>query len=118
MKLSLVSDDGVVARLKAAGDVTQPNVSVLDKPFSGLVGENPYARTVLIDLGEADLIDTSGIGWLVGSNKRCKDAGGRLILHSISPMVLRVLKMLRLNLVFEIADNEQEAIALAQGNPS
>ena len=41
--------------------------------------------------------------------------GGRLILHSVSPAVLQVLKLMQLKTILTIVADEQEAVQLAQG---
>jgi anti-anti-sigma factor len=57
---------------------------------------------VLLDLSGADFISSSGIGWLITCNKRFKEAGGLLIIHSLVPMVSQMLTLMRLNRVLSI----------------
>ena len=47
-------------------------------------------------------IDSSGIGWLMVSHKRFLGAGGRLVLHSVPPMIAQVLRLLNLHTILAI----------------
>jgi anti-anti-sigma factor len=115
MRVNTVSDDGDVLRLQVSGRVTQDKLSPTSDQLGDLLGTQGYARQVALSLADVDFIDTSGIGWLLARHKRFREAGGRLVIHSVMPMVLEVLKVLRLHTVLELADNESTALAMAQG---
>ena len=115
MKLSIVSDDGDVLRLQASGQITQDQLSPDLDELSDLLGPDGYARKVALSLADVDFIDSSGIGWLLRCHKHFREAEGRLVIHSVVPMVLEVLQVLRLDLVFQLADSESAALALARG---
>jgi anti-anti-sigma factor len=115
MKLSRVSDDGRVLCLGAAGRITQDELPRYGDEMEGLLGAGGYARHVVLSLAEVDFIDTSGISWLLARHKRFREASGKLVIHSVVPMVLEVLKVLRLHSVLHLADNEPAALALARG---
>jgi anti-anti-sigma factor len=51
---------------------------------------------------KTNYIDSAGVGWLVKAHKRFQEAGGRLEIHSISPMVMQILKLLRMPEVLNI----------------
>ena len=116
MNLSMVSDDGDVLRLQAGGRITQDNLSPFSDEMGELLGADGYTRHVVLSLAEVDFIDSSGIGWLLARHKRFREANGKLVIHSVVPMVLEVLKVLRMHVVFQLADNESAALALAQGS--
>jgi len=67
-------------------------------------------------MAETRFIDSSGLSWLVVCHKRFVQAGGRLVLHSVSPAIMELFKMMRLELVLEIADNEDAAMELVGKN--
>ena len=117
MKLSTVSDEGDVLRLQAAGRITHDVLSPCGDELGDLLGAGGYARRVVLSLADVDFIDTSGISWLLARHKRFREASGKLVIHSVVPMVLGVLKVLRLHVVFHLADNEPAALALVQGGP-
>ena len=116
MNLSTVSDDGDVLRLQAAGRITQDSLSPGGDELGDLLGAEGYARRVVLCLADVDFIDTSGISWLLGRHKRFREASGKLVIHSMLPMVAEVLKMLRLHMVFHLAESESAALALVRGD--
>ena len=115
MELTVASDDGGVLRLQLAGSITQDDLWPFSDPMLELLGEEGYARKVALSLADVDFIDSSGISWLLVRHKRFRQAEGKLVIHSVPPMVAEVVKMLRLNLVFLLADDETAAAALAEG---
>ena len=68
-------------------------------------------------------IDSTGLGFLVGSRKAAEEASASLVLASLSTHVKRILDGLRLTPFFVIAEDEGEAMARlnekaeAPGNP-
>jgi anti-anti-sigma factor len=115
MKLSAVSDDGQVLRVQATGRITHDVLSPSVDELGNLLGTGGYARRVVLSLADVDFMDTSGITWLLARHKRFREASGKLVIHSVTPMVLGVLKVLRLHAVLLLADNESAALALVQG---
>lgn len=113
MKISIDSDDGSTVCMKINGSVTQQEVALLADPLSDLLGPDAYQRRVCMDLGNTGFLDSSGINWLILNNQRFRDHGGRLVLHSLPPMVMNVIKILKMQRVFEIADSPQAAKSLA-----
>src|SRR5262249_30726530 len=73
-----------------------------------LLGPNGFTHRVLLNLDRAPGISTSGLCWLVGSQKRFEQAGGKLVLTGMPPVVLDVLDFLRLTPLLQIAADEQE----------
>lgn len=61
-------------------------------------------RQVIMDLGDVEFIDSSGIGVLLSLYKRLPAHSGHLKLVSVQPSVLAVIELLRLQHVFDIGD--------------
>jgi ABC-type transporter Mla MlaB component len=108
--LPLQNDD--VLRVRSDGPVSRRDPS---DPLQTLLGPNCYTHKVLLSLDRSQAIDTSGICWLVNSNKRFSQSGGKLILFGVPPVVLDVLNFLRLTSLLHIASNEQAACEMAVG---
>lgn len=115
MRLELLSEDGGIARLAVAGDVTQKTLAAVADPLTGLLGESGYSRSVALDLHSVDTLDSSGVGWLLACQKRFRTAGGTFVLHSLSPFVRDTLKVLKMHLIFRLAEDEKAAVKLLQG---
>lgn len=114
MALTLVSNDADLLRLQAAGRIMHSQISEEPDSLRMLTGPNGYARKVLVSLDQVRFIDSAGIGWLLSSHKRFQKAGGKLVLHSVPESVMLTLKVLRLDSILNIAENEAAATAMAQ----
>jgi anti-sigma B factor antagonist len=111
MKLNLAAEEGDLVRVSVAGSVTLRELSPLDD----LLGSGVYSKQVLLDLSEVTYLDSSGVSWLLTCHKRIKTAGGRLIVHSFSPIVSNVLRVLKLEKVLHLAENAKAAEQAAKG---
>lgn len=114
MKLTVQSENGDPVRLSIEGRVTQRDVEV-DDPFVDSLGENAYTRQLVVDLSEVASLDSSGVNWLLVSQKRLKEQGGKLVLHSLSPIANNVLKVLNLHTIFQVAASEDAALRMIGG---
>ena len=110
MDLQLAADDGQVAAINCTGQITRQSP---DDPFEKLLGSDCYTRRVLLNLKHARFIDSSGLGWLLIAHKRFNENGGRLILHSVPPLIRHPIDLLRLDKVLTIVATEADALALA-----
>ena len=66
---------------------------------------------IVLDLGEVPMVDSSGIGLLVKSLASAKQHGGAIRLLNPSKFTLQTLKMIGILNLFEIFDDQQQAIA-------
>jgi anti-anti-sigma factor len=114
MRLSIVSNDGGggVVRVQAAGQITQGALAGNPEPMGPLLGEGGYGRRVALGLADATFLDSCGVGWLLLCNKRIREAAGRLVIHSVPPMILDVIKVMRLDQVLKIVEDEAAALAM------
>lgn len=113
MRLTLRSEEGDLAEISLSGEVSQRIVLPAEDSLARLLGAECYRRRVLMDLSDVRMIDSSGVGWLLGCQKRFRAQGGRMVLHSFSPLVREILETLKMHLVFMMAENEQQARELA-----
>ncbi len=60
-------------------------------------------RDITVDLSDLRLIDSSGVGALVGLYKRVRAAGGAVRFVGVTAQPLVVFKMLKLDVVFGLA---------------
>jgi anti-sigma B factor antagonist len=115
MDVKIVTDDGNVVRLLVSGRIAQKQTDADDEPIAKLLGKEGYGRKALLDLGQAEYIDSSGVSWLLVAHKRFRSAGGKIVVYNIPPLVLNVLKVLRMQLVFDLAGDENEAVRKVEG---
>ncbi len=113
MNLQIMSTKDGCVHVAVKGKLTQDSSSRDQDLLVSLLGPEAYALTVLMNLQDTDFIDSSGIGWMVGCHKRFREQGGRLIVYSAPPTVANVLKLMRIDQLFDNAANAAEAERIA-----
>lgn len=71
---------------------------------------NAGKNKILLDLSGVTTIDSSGIGELVGSYTTATNRGGKLKLLHLPAKLNELLHVTQLITVFEVYENQQEAI--------
>lgn len=109
MKIEARHVQGVTI-LEPKGKIT---IGVGDVALREAVGEALEAggRNLLVDLGGVSTIDSSGIGELVSAYTTVTNRGGKLKLFNLPPKVTDILQITQLISVFEIFEDEGEALA-------
>ena len=69
------------------------------------------ALKILLDLNEVSTIDSSGVGEMVSAYTTVTNRGGKLKLLNLPPKVQDILQITQLITVFEVFDDEDEAVA-------
>ena len=72
---------------------------------------NAGKNKILLDLSGVTTIDSSGIGELVGSYTTATNRGGKLKLLHLPAKLNELLHVTQLITVFEVYDNEAEAVS-------
>ena len=88
------------------GDVDLEHSPVARKILLDVVEK---AQGIFVDLAAVNYMDSSGIASLVEAYQQAKKKGVSFVLVSVSPAVLRVLHMARLDKVFTIHENVESA---------
>lgn len=100
------------------------NVTILDLSGKITIGEGSVQlrdavrklleqghKNLLIDLGQVDYVDSSGIGELVSCYTTTKNQGGQLKLLNLTKKIKDLLSITKLLTVFETFESESEAVA-------
>lgn len=111
-RLSSEEADGV-CRIRAEGDIRSVEEPRDPRDLEALLGPSCFRRKVLLDLQDALHIDSSGVSWLAHFHRRCRAAGGVLVVHSVPPSILAVFRLLGIQRDLHLADDERAALALA-----
>jgi anti-sigma B factor antagonist len=69
------------------------------------------SKKILLNMGEVNYIDSSGLGELVSAYTTAKNQGAAVKLLSLTHKVKDVLQLTKLYTVFDIYDDEASAIA-------
>jgi anti-sigma B factor antagonist len=93
-----------------SGDIDLASSPELRKPLLRELRELRTPRVVL-NLKAVRYIDSSGVASLVEGLKASRDVGSRFILFGLNTTVREVLQLSKLVRIFEICDNEEQAVA-------
>ncbi len=117
MKIRLCSEEGAagVCQIRAEGEIRSIEEPQDLRDIERVLGPQCYRRKILLDLEETPHIDSSGVSWLVHLHKSSRIAGGMLIVHSATPGVAAVLKLLGMQWYLNLVVDERAARALALG---
>ena len=108
MKVTTRNVDGV-AILDLSGRITLGEGSVqLRDSIRDLMAQGQ--KNILLNLGEVNYIDSSGIGELVSAFTSVKNGGGQLKLLNLTKKVHDLLQITKLYTVFDVRDDEAHAV--------
>jgi len=93
--------------LDVSGNIDMSNSPEVRKALLREIREN---GVVVVNLTRVGYIDSSGVASLVEGLKASRESGSRLVLFGLSDSAREVLKISRLLNLFEIYNNEIEAI--------
>ena len=96
--------------LDLSGDIDLAHSPAMRKVLLGEIKEKRTPR-VFLNLKNVRYIDSSGIASLVEGLKASRDQGSRLILYGLSTSVREVMQLSRLQKIFEIYEDEEQALA-------
>ncbi|HKM80044.1 MAG TPA: STAS domain-containing protein [Candidatus Acidoferrum sp.] len=96
--------------LDLSGDIDLANSPAMRKALLGEIKEKRTPR-VFLNFKNVRYIDSSGIASLVEGLKASRDLGSRLILYGLNKTVREVMQLSRLQKIFEIYEDEEQALA-------
>ena len=103
-------DAGPVTVVDLSGRITLGDGSaLLRKTIRGLLQDE--RKKILLNLADVDYIDSSGIGELVSGFTTVTNSGGALKLLNLNKRVKDLLQITKLYTVFDVKDDEADAIA-------
>jgi anti-sigma B factor antagonist len=108
MKISVRQREGVtILDLKGKITIGVGDVALREAVHQAL---GAGARNILINLAGVSTIDSSGVGELVSTYTTVTNRGGKLKLANLPPKVSDILQITQLITVFEVFDDEEEAL--------
>ena len=118
-KLTIVAkEESGIVHLLAEGEATTYDFSSLKKNLlAQVLGDDWLDKRILIDFERVKYVDSSAIGWLIGSQKQLRTQGGKLVLHTVPEQVKQVLDMLKIDRVVPIAADVSAGRALLLETP-
>ncbi|GAC1430801.1 MAG: STAS domain-containing protein [Acidobacteriaceae bacterium] len=109
MKVATRQVDGVTI-LDLSGRITLGEGSVtLRDAIRDLMAKG--SKKILLNLGDVNYIDSSGIGEMVSAFTSVRNSGGELKLLNLTKKVHDLLQITKLYTVFDIKDDEASAVS-------
>lgn len=92
-----------------AGEIDLHTAPRLDEELFGAIGDG--ARRVLVDMAGATFVDSTVLGVLLRAHSRLDDRGGRLVIISDDPRILRTLELTGLDRMLSVERSLTETVA-------
>ncbi len=109
-RLRLETIDGVsVVSFVDKQLITDESIQEVGDQLYSLVEKEGH-KQILLNFGDVQFLSSQALGKLINLKKKVNAAKGKLKLCSIRPDLLEVFKITRLDQVFEIYEEEQQAL--------
>ena len=108
LKLTKRTVDGILAIELGGRIVLGEESSLLRDELKKVVQEG--AKRIVLNLGEVNYIDSSGLGTLVALHTTAQNAGATIKLANLTKRVGDLLQVTKLLTVFEVHNSEYEAL--------
>ena len=96
-----ISKSGNGARVNLSGSMYVEDSASVREKLIALLDEG--VSNLTLELSGLDYIDSSGLGVLISTHKRCLQKGGKMTITGLRGMVEELFKLTRLDLVFNVA---------------
>jgi anti-sigma B factor antagonist len=109
-KIAVTHKDGItIAQLLDEEILEEGTINDITESLFAVVGENQGIK-LLITFTKVKHFSSSALGMLIRLNKRVGQAAGVLKLCKISPSLYEIFVITKLNKLFEIYDDQEQAI--------
>jgi anti-anti-sigma factor len=107
-----VTDVGDVSVVRFADRkiLDEANIQDLGMELFKLV-EQEQRKKLLLNFGSVEFLSSAALGKLITLDKKVKANGGKLKLSNIRPEIYEVFAITKLNKLFDIKDDEADALA-------
>ena len=110
-KMSVFEERGVtVVTLVDQRILEELNISKIGEDLKDIVAGAAVPKMV-VDFRNVTNMSSSALGMLITLHKRIREANGQLRLCNIQPTIEEVFKITRLNEIFQICKNQNDAVA-------
>jgi anti-sigma B factor antagonist len=109
LQLSQVGDVTVV-RFVDRKILDEANIQELGQELFQLIEEEKRS-SLLLNFSSVEFLSSAALGKLITLDKRVKAHGGKLKLSNIRPEIYEVFAITKLNKLFDIKDDEADALA-------
>ena len=93
--------------LSLIGDLDMWTLPLAKERVQGLINEGKV--NMVLDLERMNYIDSSGLGFFIGTLKKLRDKGGNLILINLNAYIYGIFKLIQLQHIIKTYDSLEEA---------
>ena len=88
----------------------EANIADIGNTLKALIEEKDNPK-LLLDFSTVDHLSSAALGMLINANKRIREKNGQLRLANIKPQIFEVFVITKLNKLFKILPNRDDALA-------
>jgi len=103
-----VEKRGDIVIIKVSGRLEINQALELEETINSHI--NSGSRLFIFDLGDVHYLSSSGIRVFIATLRQLKDLKGRMILSNLSSNVIKTLKIVELDGLFEIINSVDDAV--------
>lgn len=93
--------------LSLVGELDMWSLPQAKERVGELIAQNKVK--LVLDLEKMNYIDSSGLGFFIGTLKKLKDAGGELMLINLNAYIYHIFKLIQLQHIIQTYENLEEA---------
>lgn len=112
MDLNVENVNGVSVVTLIGNHLDASNHETFMQDMTALIEENP---NMLVDIGELQALDSSGLGAFAYCMRTSRDAGGRFAICQPSPRVKVTFELVHIDRIIGVYESKQEAMASFEG---
>ncbi|MFC1745394.1 anti-sigma factor antagonist [Candidatus Riflebacteria bacterium] len=101
-----IDNNTIVIHLK--GDLDMYTLPVAKEKMKEVLADK--IKRVIIDLENVNYIDSSGLGFFIGTLKKMREFEGELKLIKLTPYIYGIFKLIQLHQIISIHESEDEAL--------
>lgn len=107
LSFELKSAEKDYSMLSLKGDLDMWTLPAAKERVQSLIDQNKVK--VILDLESMNYIDSSGLGFFIGTLKKLRDKGGDLILINLNAYIYGIFKLIQLQHIIKTFDTYEEA---------
>ncbi|MBI3038819.1 STAS domain-containing protein [bacterium] len=108
LNFEIKSVDKDVTVLSLIGDLDMWTLPCAKERINSLIQAKKVK--IILDLEKTNYIDSSGLGFFIGTLKKLRDAGGDLMLINLNAYIYQIFKLIQLEHIIHTYESLDEAI--------
>ncbi|MBF0546458.1 MAG: anti-sigma factor antagonist [Candidatus Riflebacteria bacterium] len=98
----------LVAEIQITGDINMWTLPLAIEVINELINKGQF--NVVLNMEKLNYIDSSGLGFFVGTLKKCQNAGGKLALTNLNQYIYGIFKLIQLQHLIPTFDSLEQAL--------